>query len=631
MSSVLKYSLSVVLCIPILSQADTVTVEPSQDAWINTASETTNYGTANHMEVYTDTTFPPPNRSGLVQFNLPTLPQMAVLQAATLSLYYYDNIYMDSDDVLGVGVYAIEVLHGYLTNPGLEYQRRDWTEYEVTWRQFKSGASWQTYGCEDTFYDRWATPDATLTFQQSTPYGWKTWTVTDRVAQWYSGADINRGWLVRVSSIGDNDNAGVMLYTKEGTYHPQLTITYVMKGACCFDDGHCQELTQAACTQAGGTQWLTGVPCIPNPCPQPPGACCFTDGHCEYLTQAECSGSWLGYGTDCTPNPCPQPTGACCFPDGHCEDLTQAECTGNWLGYGTKCTPINPCPQPPTGACCFGTICQIKTEAQCLAGEGEYRGDGTDCFPNPCTTLNYWLRVAGGVAVEMGGDGYNHEWYRYPKDWWNQWWPNEFAPDRQKQVTITFDIEFLMLPPPVVAFNYSAFEWPDEQNPPLPADEAFVVRVPVEPPITMPGAYTFTTRLPFCPRWVSMDVQGQEFTVQGTIVHTCLPYPRGGCCFPGCVCELLTAQQCADAEGIYMGDHVPCIPSPCVCPADTNCDGIISYGDINPFVLALQGRALYEEQYPACRWLNADINGDGNVTYGDINPFVICLSQGHCD
>ena len=63
-------------------------------------------------------------------------------------------------------------------------------------------------------------------------------------------------------------------------------------------------------------------------------------------------------------------------------------------------------------------------------------------------------------------------------------------------------------------------------------------------------------------------------------------------------------------------------------PGDTNCDGVISYGDINPFVVALSGQSAYEAKYPECPWLNADVNGDGVVSYGDINPFVQLLSTG---
>ena len=63
-----------------------------------------------------------------------------------------------------------------------------------------------------------------------------------------------------------------------------------------------------------------------------------------------------------------------------------------------------------------------------------------------------------------------------------------------------------------------------------------------------------------------------------------------------------------------------------VMPGDTNCDGIVSYGDINPFVIALGGQTNYDAQYPDCDWLSADCNGDGTVNYGDINAFVLLLN-----
>ena len=63
-------------------------------------------------------------------------------------------------------------------------------------------------------------------------------------------------------------------------------------------------------------------------------------------------------------------------------------------------------------------------------------------------------------------------------------------------------------------------------------------------------------------------------------------------------------------------------------PGDMNCDSVVNFVDINPFVLALTGQASYEAAYPACYWLNADCNGDGNVNFADINPFVALLSGG---
>ena len=63
---------------------------------------------------------------------------------------------------------------------------------------------------------------------------------------------------------------------------------------------------------------------------------------------------------------------------------------------------------------------------------------------------------------------------------------------------------------------------------------------------------------------------------------------------------------------------------------DLNCDGVVNFDDINPFVLALNGQAGYLAHYPNCDWRQADCNCDGAVDFGDINPFVSCLSSGHC-
>jgi hypothetical protein len=58
---------------------------------------------------------------------------------------------------------------------------------------------------------------------------------------------------------------------------------------------------------------------------------------------------------------------------------------------------------------------------------------------------------------------------------------------------------------------------------------------------------------------------------------------------------------------------------------DMNCDGAVSFNDINPFVLALTDPATWQSTYP-CSILNGDINQDGLVNFGDINPFVALLS-----
>jgi formylglycine-generating enzyme required for sulfatase activity len=55
---------------------------------------------------------------------------------------------------------------------------------------------------------------------------------------------------------------------------------------------------------------------------------------------------------------------------------------------------------------------------------------------------------------------------------------------------------------------------------------------------------------------------------------------------------------------------------------DMNCDGVVDFKDINPFVLAIQSKPLYEAAYPGCDWRNGDCNGDGWVDFRDINCFV---------
>jgi acetyl esterase/lipase len=62
-------------------------------------------------------------------------------------------------------------------------------------------------------------------------------------------------------------------------------------------------------------------------------------------------------------------------------------------------------------------------------------------------------------------------------------------------------------------------------------------------------------------------------------------------------------------------------------PADLNCDGVVNFDDINPFVLAISDPAAYAAAYPDCNFMNGDCNSDGLVDFDDINPFVVLLSK----
>ena len=62
------------------------------------------------------------------------------------------------------------------------------------------------------------------------------------------------------------------------------------------------------------------------------------------------------------------------------------------------------------------------------------------------------------------------------------------------------------------------------------------------------------------------------------------------------------------------------------CYGDLDCNGNCDFGDINPFVLALNDPAGYRTAFPDCDIYLADLNADGHVDFGDINPFVALLS-----
>jgi len=61
------------------------------------------------------------------------------------------------------------------------------------------------------------------------------------------------------------------------------------------------------------------------------------------------------------------------------------------------------------------------------------------------------------------------------------------------------------------------------------------------------------------------------------------------------------------------------------CPGDMDCDGQITFDDINRFVEAMGTPGGAGWPYPDCPWLNGDCNGDSDVTFDDINPFVALI------
>lgn len=158
-----------------------------------------------------------------------------------------------------------------------------------------------------------------------------------------------------------------------------------------------------------------------------------------------------------------------------------------------------------------------------------------------------------GAVISTGSyPNTGHEqgtWYEYPSGWWNEWFYNApFDPTRWKII----DVGFTLTPSfqdggqipswAVVTINWATPEWSALQNgrPPLPVDvvelpwleDKYIARAPALfadelVDVGPAGIYIedHLEILPFNPEWVSIDIKGQNFQIEGWIEHVCVPIP----------------------------------------------------------------------------------------------------------
>jgi hypothetical protein len=423
-------------------------------------------------------------------------------------------------------------------------------------------------------------------------------------------------------------------------------------GACCTG-GACEIKTQADCLAGGGTYKGDNSEC-PAACDPTAGRCCIDDGYsgtCSVTTAAECAalgGAFGGAGTTCSGCPCLiAPKGACCV-SGGCAQLTEADCTaagGAYAGNYTNCANF-PC---DSGACCTNAVCEVKFQFQCNAGGGRFLGVGITCLPGLCdytiTTpylagdFNNWN--AGDPAYAMpetpaGSHVYKldvtldpntprHEFKITRGDWTvnvpgsNAW---VFA-EADGVTTFTYDA------------NYYADGWYPQRDRILLAAG------------TDPGTYTavgsFQSEISAAD-WNNAD-PNTVMTAQGGGVYLF----QNNKIPPGTYMGKATRTGSWDALGqngrgtdasnwnftvANTGDNVKIwadyprgvtkvevIAAPTVKKGDMNCDGVVDFKDINPFVAILSGST-------PCKAANADTNCDNVIDFKDINPFVALLSGG---
>lgn len=124
--------------------------------------------------------------------------------------------------------------------------------------------------------------------------------------------------------------------------------------------------------------------------------------------------------------------------------------------------------------------------------------------------------------------------------------------------------------------------------------------------------------------WYSIDGGGATFSTGGV-------YELGGT-----IGQFDAGPGSAGMSGgafTLVGGFWPAAGAPCAgfTRADANCDGVVDFFDIDPFILGLINPAAYAVNYPGCNLACvADANEDGAVDFFDIDPFVNCVLNSGC-
>lgn len=186
--------------------ADQVTLNPTQDTYVQSINPDVNYGKSEDMLLGKGTYFGLGFVRGLVQFDLSSLPtNPELITSATLSLYQYRT-------EAAAGGLPVDVKR--ITGT--------WSQTTVTWNfhpTYDDAKVWASASVGDSFYT-----------------GWINWDVLDLVKNQVSGQTTHYGWLLKfyMEITAGASRLGyfhTMDYTANPERRPKLVVDYVPEPA----------------------------------------------------------------------------------------------------------------------------------------------------------------------------------------------------------------------------------------------------------------------------------------------------------------------------------------------------------------------------------------------------------------
>jgi len=146
---------------------------------------------------------------------------------------------------------------------------------------------------------------------------------------------------------------------------------------------------------------------------------------------------------------------------------------------------------------------------------------------------------SSGEIIRGSGTGFsNGTWYYYPQSGQLVQWFFNGAIDRDRKKVVEVDLTIRTLDPALsshveATLNWTKTSWPETQSgPPLPDTKSpgpaaqYMEEVLLFPRTEVRPSLFLNTSVEiadFCPQWVSIDIRGQNISIEGRIRHDCVP------------------------------------------------------------------------------------------------------------